>query len=103
VLHVPQSPTYLPPALRTMATAYYGPVINPLSLTDYLSLPQCLILVSSEGNIEEIYEDVQNSQVQELLVKHDYTGPGVSFTQLKDGKFLMPGFIDTHTVRHCVA
>jgi guanine deaminase len=85
-----------------MATAYYGPVINPLSLTDYLSLPQCLILVSSEGNIEEIYEDVQSSQVQELLVKHDYTGPGVSFTQLKDGKFLMPGFIDTHTVRHCV-
>jgi guanine deaminase len=81
-----------------MATAYFGPVINPQSLTDYLALPQCLILVSAEGDIDQIYEDLQPPQVQEIVTNH----PGINFIQLQEGQFLMPGLIDTHAVRQCV-
>ena len=81
-----------------MATAYIGPVINPQSLTDYLALPQCLILVSAEGDIDQIYEDVQPLQVQEIITNH----PGIKSIKLEEGQFLMPGLIDTHAVRRCV-
>ncbi|OAX41989.1 Metallo-dependent hydrolase [Rhizopogon vinicolor AM-OR11-026] len=81
-----------------MTTFYYGPVINPQSLTDYLALPRCLIRVSAEGDIDRIYEDVQSSQLQEILAQNGYTDLSASnFIELKEGEFLMPGFIDTHT------
>jgi len=82
-----------------MATIYYGPVINPQSLTDYLALPRCLIFISPQGDIDQIYENVQSSQLQEILAQNGHTDPGASFIELKEGEFLMPGFIDTHTVR----
>lgn len=82
-----------------MATIYYGPVINPQSLTDYLALPRCLILISSDGDIDRVYEDVQSSQLQDIIAQSGYADLGASFIQLKEGQFLMPGLIDTHTVR----
>lgn len=85
-----------------MATIYYGPVINPRSLKDYLALPKCLILVSADGDIDHVYDDVQSSQLQDIIAQHGYTLPGASFIELKEGEFLMPGFVDTHTVRQCV-
>ncbi|KAG1756427.1 uncharacterized protein EDB91DRAFT_1241499 [Suillus paluster] len=79
-----------------MRTIYYGPVINPQSVTDYLALPQCLICVSPQGDIEWVHEDVESSKLQDVLAEHNYAPSDFTLCQLDDGDFLMPGLIDTH-------
>lgn len=46
-------------------------------------------------------EDVQDEMVQEVMAQKgylDWEGDGVDFVELRRGEFLMPGFVDTHTV-----
>lgn len=74
--------------------AYYGAVVNPESLDSYNLWPRALIAVDSEGNIAWIKADVKHKEVKELLRKHD----GVQLMKLDTSEFLMPGFVDTHTV-----
>ncbi|KAH7906377.1 Metallo-dependent hydrolase [Hygrophoropsis aurantiaca] len=81
-----------------MSTFYYGSVINPKSLTDYDALPRCLIGVDNTGNIACIIEDVADSMLQETLAQHGITDiTSASVVVLKEGEFIMPGLIDTHT------
>ncbi|KAJ7097783.1 hypothetical protein B0H15DRAFT_822701 [Mycena belliarum] len=73
---------------------YYGPVINPVSLTSYRAC-RCLLAVGASGSIDWIVEDVKDSMVQEIMAVHGYID--VDVVSLRDGEFIMPGFIDTHT------
>lgn len=78
-----------------MTTIYAGPVINPQSLSAFLALPRCLIAVDASGNILWIDNDVLD--IHAAIAHHavdNYT-----LVQLNPGEFIIPGFIDTHTVR----
>lgn len=80
-----------------MTTIYFGPVINPQSLTSFLALPRCLIAVGHDGNILWIDNDVDPADLSDTLVHHalqNYT-----LVELKPGEFIMPGLVDTHIVR----
>lgn len=82
-----------------MSTVYYGGLITPGTLTEYIALPHALLSVSgSTGEIEWIEEDVPENMLQNVLAKHGMLS-GFDLLALKLGEFLMPGFIDTHTVR----
>lgn len=80
-----------------MATVYYGSVINPETLTSYETLSNCLLAVGPTGIIDWIARDVVDSMVQETMAQYGYAD--VKVLVLKQGEFIMPGFIDTHTVR----
>ena len=44
-------------------------------------------------------DDVPSGALQDVLAKHGLVDdPNVDFVELKLGEFLMPGFVDTHTV-----
>ncbi|CAK5277358.1 unnamed protein product [Mycena citricolor] len=74
---------------------YYGSVINPVSLTLFKALPACLLAVGGDGNIAWVDEDVPASGIQEVLAAHGFED--VEVVCLRDGEFIMPGFVDTHT------
>jgi guanine deaminase len=78
-------------------TVFYGAVINPVDLTSYHALPHALLAVSSKGEIAWIEEDVESSALQEVLAAKGWLEADV--VELKLGEFLMPGLVDTHTVR----
>jgi len=82
-----------------MTTVYYGPVINPESLTAFQALPRCLIAVGPDGNIIWIEEDVISSELDAALELHGLFQGDYVLVELKSGEFIMPGFIDTHIVR----
>jgi len=84
-----------------ITTIFYGAVINPLSLTSYSALPRCLIAVDGSGNIGWIVNDVEPHTLQEVLAAKGQVDAEI-FT-LRDGEFIMPGFIDTHTVGYVIA
>lgn len=75
---------------------FYGAVINPTSLTAYSTFPRSLIAVGPTGNIEWITEEVLPHQLQDELARRGCLSEDL--VELKDGDFLIPGFIDTHTV-----
>ena len=76
---------------------FYGPVINPDNLTFHFTLPHCLLSVDASGEIDWMMEDVDEDELEKTLeskkVHKDH------LVRLNDGEFLMPGFIDTHTVK----
>lgn len=74
----------------------YGPIVNPRSISCFQALPRCLLLVGTLGEIVWIEEDVQESTLDEVLtLKGSLDLPLI---RLKHGEFLLPGFVDTHTV-----
>lgn len=79
-----------------LPTIYHGAVINPRILTAYDALPNCLLAVSPAGEVEWIVEDVVDSMVQEIMSQKGCLEAEV--ISLKHGEFIIPGFIDTHTV-----
>lgn len=83
-----------------MSTVFYGAVVTPESLTSYLASPRTLFSVSkSNGEIEWLETDVPSSEVQEILAKHGVVDTAdLDIVELKHGEFIMPGFVDTHTV-----
>jgi len=78
------------------ATIFYGGVINPISLDSYSVSPHCLLSVDSLGNIEWILDDVKPDDLQATLAAKGRVDAEV--LALKNGEFIIPGFIDTHTV-----
>lgn len=83
-----------------MTTLFYGGLITPETLTSYRALPHALLSVEqSTGVILWVEDDVPSYALQEILSKHGIElGAGSELVELKDGEFLIPGFIDTHTV-----
>lgn len=79
------------------ATIYYGAVVNPRSLKAYDLWPRCLLAVNAQGIIDWVVEDVIPHELQDILASKGYTIE-TDFVALKDSEFLIPGFVDTHTV-----
>jgi len=79
------------------ATIFYGAVINPTGLTSYDASPRCLLAVNVSGNIDWIVNDVEPHNLQDTLAAKGQLDADVF--ALKDGEFIIPGFVDTHTVR----
>lgn len=79
------------------STVFYGSVINPESLTTFQALPRALLAINAAGNIDWIVDDVESSMVQVTLAEKGLVD--VDVTELRTGEFIMPGFVDTHTVR----
>jgi len=78
-------------------TIFYGAVINPVSLNNYSILPQCLLSIGPSGKIEWMIDCVETHMLQETLASKGHIDVDIVF--LNNGEFLMPGFIDTHTVK----
>ncbi|PPQ63252.1 hypothetical protein CVT24_006777 [Panaeolus cyanescens] len=77
-------------------TIYYGAVVNPRSLQAYDLWPRCLLAVNAKGVIDWVVEDVQPHELQDALASKGHSLE-TDFVALKDGEFLIPGFVDTHT------
>jgi len=78
-------------------TIFYGPVINPESLSSFQALPRCLLAVDATGEIVWIEKDVSEAALNDVLAQHG--SDEIIPHNLKHGEFLLPGFVDTHTVR----
>ncbi len=78
-------------------TIFYGPLVNPKSLSSFQALPRCLISVGASGHIDWIEEFVHESALQNVLAKH--ASIDIRLVILRHGEFILPGFVDTHTVR----
>ena len=82
-----------------MHTIFYGALVTPTSLTSYLAAPHALLAVSEQtGQVEWVEEDVPPSVLQDTLANHGFVDSDFELVELKHGEFLLPGFIDTHTV-----
>lgn len=80
-------------------TVYYGPVINPYSLTYFDALPNCVVVVDGKGNIAHLIEklDVTSLELQKVLLTQIGLLDGTfTLVILEPGEFIMPGFVDTH-------
>jgi len=82
--------------MRSSTTIFYGAVINPLDLDSFSALPRCVLCINPEGNIAWIIDDVEPHNLQERLAMKGLVDPEI--ITLRDGEFIIPGFIDTHTV-----
>jgi guanine deaminase len=79
-----------------MVSIYYGSVVNPISPVSYQTLLNCLIAVTRQGDIEWMVDGVEATAIQDILVQKGC--PETTAVVLADGEFIIPGFIDTHTV-----
>lgn len=81
----------------TKSSIFYGAVINPISLQSYSVSPLCLLSVDAAGNIDWIADEVEPHNLQNVLASKGCLDSEV--IALREGEFIIPGFIDTHTVR----
>jgi guanine deaminase len=80
----------------SIQTVFYGSVINPQTLVTYQTLRNCLLAVSTTGQIQWIVEDVSEHMVRETMAGR---GCGdAELIMLTEAELIIPGFIDTHTV-----
>ena len=64
-----------------------------------VAVRRALLSVSrGTGDIEWIEDDVATADLQDVLARHGVLEEAVDVVELKEGEFLMPGFIDTHIV-----
>jgi guanine deaminase len=77
---------------------FYGAVINPVSLTKYDAFHRCLLAVGPDGTVIWIIGDVPEHLIQDTLAQKGLIGAEIVI--LQDGEFIIPGFIDTHTVEY---
>ncbi|KAH9981327.1 hypothetical protein BGW80DRAFT_1454222 [Lactifluus volemus] len=83
----------MPPS--QIPTIFYGPVVNPRSISSYQALPNCLLAIGPSGDIEWIEEDVHHTTLEAALARRGSLD--VPLVILQDGEFILPGFVDTHT------
>ncbi|KAK2466696.1 hypothetical protein APHAL10511_000954 [Amanita phalloides] len=76
-------------------SVFYGAVINPVSLTEYKVFPRCLLVIGPEGTIICMVKDVASHLLQDTLAQEGLVD--IDIYALRDGEFIIPGFIDTHT------
>jgi len=89
------------PAMSLLIT---GATISPIDQRSYKVLPNALIYVGKDGLIKAIQEIVPTGaptapgDVETFLKEIGHCGE-LEMLHLTRGEFLIPGFIDTHTVR----
>lgn len=77
---------------------FFGPLITPRNPYHCQYLPRALLYVK-DGIIQWLEEDVAMEDLSNLLITHGLEQDS-DIIRLAHGQFLMPGFIDTHTVRY---
>jgi guanine deaminase len=80
-----------------MGTIFYGALVNPKSLSSFQALPRCLLAVDASGHVIWIEEDVLDGAVPAVIARHG--SANIPLVTLRRGDFVLPGFVDTHTVR----
>ena len=83
--------------MASISSVYYGSVVNPISPASYDTLLNCLIGVNRQGDIEWMVDRVPVTAIQDTLAQKGC--PDAETVILSAGEFIIPGFIDTHTVR----
>ena len=86
-----------PQATVTEPAVFYGPIVNPKSTSSFLLLPNSLLAVAASGKVDWLEDNVHPSSVQDVLARHGSLD--TPLIALKNGEFILPGFVDTHTVR----
>lgn len=72
-----------------------------MSVHEAQFLERALLAVSPEGIIEWVVPDVDPSQIQDVALQQGVVvDDSVDVYELKYGEWLMPGFVDTHTVNY---
>lgn len=75
----------------------HGPIVTPRTPHSATYLPNALIYID-HGIIKWIEEEVVgDSHMEDILGRQALQE--LNIFKLRKGEFLMPGFIDTHTVR----
>ena len=78
-----------------------GSVVTPVNNRRYEVLPDTYTYVTSDGIIRAVQElrpGVEPLTEEEFLRNVGHNGE-LEILRLKKGEFLIPGFVDTHTVR----
>lgn len=78
-------------------TIFYGAVVMSVDAKTWKTMPRCLLAVGSTGNIDWLIEHVDNAKLAEAL-KQIGLPQHADVVKLQEGEFIIPGFIDTHTV-----
>lgn len=78
-----------------------GSVISPVDKLNYESLPNAFVYVGDDGVIKAIHQTWPGgaSMTEEVFLRKVGHRGGLEKLRLAKGEFLIPGFIDTHTVR----
>lgn len=80
-----------------LPTLYYGALVDPVDLRTFRALPRALLAVSpATGDIAWVEDNVPAHALQEVMARRGVEGAQV--VEVRRGEFLMPGFVDTHTV-----
>lgn len=88
----------MPASLVNTRTVYHTAYTHSLSLTELEHVPKALICVDKAGIIEWIKKDVGGDGVEGVLADHGLRIDEVEMVDIPEGG-LVPGLIDTHTVR----
>ena len=93
---------------QVIVTVFFGQLVNPKSLLDFDVFPSAALAVGSNGDILFMKQHVEEKHLQSLidseLRKHciSLTESGLilhtRIKKLSKDQFIMPGFVDTHTV-----
>jgi hypothetical protein len=75
---------------------FYGSVVNPIDIHTLDVLTNALLAVSTDGSIAWLERHVERQQIPTVLMHHCWET--AQLITLSQGDWLMPGFIDTHTV-----
>ncbi|XWW97025.1 hypothetical protein V2A60_005005 [Cordyceps javanica] len=78
----------------TLSQVFYGTVIHSASLKELAILKDALLVVDDGGTIIALEANVPTEKVSERL--ETLNASSLSLTKLKNGQFIMPGFVDTH-------
>ena len=88
-------------------SVFYGAVINPISLKKCEKHPRALIFVNHRGDIVWMCDEVAPEDLSRTIEQKvagfkaedgDETRATFDVTILQDREFIIPGFVDTHTV-----
>lgn len=86
---------------QVSARLYHGPLIHSVDISTLEALPRALLAISASGRIEWVEKDVDPSLMLEIAIAHGWDAQSSSIEVIvaQPGEWIMPGFIDTHTVR----
>lgn len=87
---------------QSISKVYYGAIIQSRSLTELDAWPRALLAIDASGVIAWIETDVSSSEVRDVAGRHGWDigdSSTVEFIEGKKGEWIMPGLVDTHTVR----
>lgn len=83
-------------------TIFYGSLINPKSLLEYEALPRAVLAYGPDGNVLWIEADVERKRLHDVILSKMQDKilsiNEIDLKILSNSQFIMPGFIDTHTV-----